>query len=439
MNSDIMLQGFKWDAKVEREPYKWYKHLSEKANDIKDSKIDMVWFPPPSKSRVQEWVGYTPMDYYDLGNHKQWVQEWNGKKFIWREHDGIETLYGTKDDLINTIKLFNSNGIKCLADIVINHRAYQQVNFFSEKVCWAGPEHKIASNKLLWGDWSNRPNGADFWKNDRPEEITFLHGGSSQDDGDKDFGSNIAHSNPKAKNDIKEWLKWLRDEIGFEGWRYDYVKGFAAYHIGEYNDASNPYISIGEYWDNVDSIVKWIDKTHQEPMKRSMAFDFPLKWHLNEVFWGRKPFNDLGLWKYDKKSSLTACWPSKSVTFLDNHDTTKEAGKEFPKDDKRLIQGHVFLLTHPGIPCIYWSHFYERNQMVHDAIKNLCRFRKEESICNKSKIEILVYTKSCYVARIDNKILVKIGEDFWNPGHIDGNWSRVHDLTGDGYAVWKRT
>ncbi len=31
-----------------------------------------------------------------------------------------------------------------------------------------------------------------------------------------------------VREDIKGWLKWLRNSIGFDGWRFDFVKGYSA-------------------------------------------------------------------------------------------------------------------------------------------------------------------------------------------------------------------
>lgn len=35
---------------------------------------------------------------------------------------------------------------------------------------------------------------------------------------------NIDHSQEFVRKDIKEWLNWLRSDIGFDGWRLDFVK-----------------------------------------------------------------------------------------------------------------------------------------------------------------------------------------------------------------------
>ena len=47
-----------------------------------------------------------------------------------------------------------------------------------------------------------------------------------------------------------DWMNWLKDDIGFEGWRFDFVKGYAPEFMQDYcgktvgNDAWN----VGEYW-----------------------------------------------------------------------------------------------------------------------------------------------------------------------------------------------
>lgn len=38
-----------------------------------------------------------------------------------------------------------------------------------------------------------------------------------------DAAPNIDHSQPFVKQDLSEWLQWLRTEIGFDGWRYAHL------------------------------------------------------------------------------------------------------------------------------------------------------------------------------------------------------------------------
>ena len=49
--------------------------------------------------------------------------------------------------------------------------------------------------------------------------------------------------------DLKEWLTWLRQDVGFDGWRFDFVKGYRGERVREYVEATQPDIVVGEYWD----------------------------------------------------------------------------------------------------------------------------------------------------------------------------------------------
>ena len=429
--SDIMLQAFYWDSMWKDKSGKWYRHLETMVDDIRSAKISLVWLPPPSKSRVTTFVGYTPMDYYDLGEFKQWVQDWDSEnhRYVWNQHETEATLYGKKDQLLTLITKLKAAAIRPIADIVINHRAGQQHNEEGERIRWQGDEHAIASGKMAWGDQTSDP-----------EEITTgTGGGHVEDDGGSDFGGNLAHANPKVRAEIIEWMRWLRDVIGFEGWRYDYARGYAPNHIAEYNYGTQPYLSVGEYWPDgadVQPIYDWIDRTDDFHVgQKSLAFDFPLQVHLKEIFWGGRPFAELARWQ-DSLVSLTGGWPEKSVTFLDNHDTYRKPFSDFPADNKRLVQGYAFLLTHPGIPCIFWNHLFKRSDR-HAFLKigELCRLRVENGITNQSDVEVLVTEEDCYAALIDEHIIVKIGDQFWNPEDVPGNWRL--QLSGRGWAIWR--
>ncbi|MQM09744.1 hypothetical protein Taro_042619, partial [Colocasia esculenta] len=61
---------------------------------------------------------------------------------------------------------------------------------------------------------------------------------------------NIDHSQDFVRKDIIEWLRWLRKSVGFQDFRFDYVKGYAPKFIKEYVEESRPIFSVGEYWDS---------------------------------------------------------------------------------------------------------------------------------------------------------------------------------------------
>lgn len=37
---------------------------------------------------------------------------------------------------------------------------------------------------------------------------------------------NLDHSQERVRKDITAWMKWLRNNVGFDGWRFDFVKGY---------------------------------------------------------------------------------------------------------------------------------------------------------------------------------------------------------------------
>lgn len=53
--------------------------------------------------------------------------------------------------------------------------------------------------------------------------------------------------------------------------------------------------------------------------------------------------------------------PGQSVTFVDNHDTgSSQQHWPFPAD--RLGLGYAYILTHPGVPCLFAEHYWGRDQ-----------------------------------------------------------------------------
>ena len=59
--------------------------------------------------------------------------------------------------------------------------------------------------------------------------VVVLHGGHNCDPrsciASNAICADLDHSNEELRGALKEWLSWLRNEIGFMGWRFDFVKG----------------------------------------------------------------------------------------------------------------------------------------------------------------------------------------------------------------------
>jgi len=251
-------------------------------------------------------------------------------------------------------------------------------------------------------------------------------------------GRDLDHTNHDVRETIKEYLHSLKT-IGFQGWRYDFVKGFHGRYVMEYNDATNPEFSVGEFYDgDRQKVTHWIDATHG----KSTAFDFPLRYALYESC-VRDDYSKLRTSNHGRvtPAGLIGFWPSRAVTFLENHDTEYRRDEEHQRcnDDTRhfpgkaVQMGYAYILTHPGNPCVFWAHLFDWGRETRERIEALIALRKRLDIHAQSAVQIREARKGLYAAVVDDKLAVKLGSQDWNPGH---GWTLA--VSGEKFAVWKR-
>jgi len=387
-STDILMQGFHWESHLTSP---WYNVLKSNAKEIADAKINMIWFPPSGASASDE--GYLPNEWYNQNS-----------------------AYGSVDDLKKTVAAFHFYNVKVIGDIIINHRV----------------------GVRDWADFTNPTWGTDAVTSDDE----WARGTGAPDTGIGFIaGRDIDHTNPQVRSDIVSWLNWLKKEIGYDGWRYDFSRGYDGKFIEIYNDASVPSFSVGEYWPDYNTnnpdlsrqlISNWLDQTKG----KSSAFDYTTKEILREAVASNKYFKLKD--PKGKAAGVIGWWPSKAVTFIDNHDTGPSTGggggqnlSSFPYD--KVTMGYAYILTHPGTPCIYWVHFFDWGSGVKNEIKNLIKLRKDFGIHSESRVDIAVADNSKYAAIIDGKVAVKIGSGDWNPG---AGFSEK--LRGNNYIIWAK-
>ena len=264
-------------------------------------------------------------------------------------------------------------------------------------------------------------------------------GRGNPDTGDRHpAGRDLDHANPDVRAAIKQYLARLAG-VGFRGWRYDLVKGYHGRYVGEYNSATAPAMSVGEYFDgDRQKITDWIDATGGQ----STAFDFPTRYLLYEAC-VKDDYTRLRSSNGNRvvPGGLLGIWPSRSVTFLDNHDTERLRDTEhgYRNDGTRhfhgqtVERGYAYLLTHPGTPCIYWSHYFDWGATTRAAIDQLIKARKRAGIHSRSGVHILEVRVGLYAAIIDGQLAVKLGTRDWSPG-----WGWELAAFGDKFAVWTR-
>lgn len=383
-NTDIMMQGFNWESHSNSGP--WYNVINSKAAELGSAGIGMIWMPPPSDAGSPQ--GYLPRKLYD-----------------------VSTNYGSEAQLQTAINALHSNGVKVLADIVINHRV--------------GVTNWADFQQPTWGCWGVTSN--DEWGQ---------NGGNPC--GGYDTGENyhaardIDHTNSTVRNDLIAWMNWLKGTIGFDGWRYDYVRGYNGYYNGLYDNATSSYFSVGELWDNLDlnnvnahrqQIVDWIDDTGGV----TSAFDFTTKGVLQQAVNGEYWRLSIG----GGAPGVIGWFPGKSVTFIDNHDTGSTQNY-WPFPGSKVMQGYAYILTHPGVPCVFWDHYFDWG--LKNDINELMEIRKDAGIHSTSTLDIKAAQGNLYAAEIDDKVAMKIGPGSWSPSGND--WTLA--ASGTDYAVWTK-
>ncbi len=105
-----------------------------------------------------------------------------------------------------------------------------------------------------------------------------------------------------------------------------------------------------------------------------------------------------------------------------------------------MVQGYAYLLTHPGIPCVFWRDIYDSGSSYEDQINKLIEIRKQYRIHSQSKLYIAVAEQgnvyAAYIQGDEGEVAMKIGPGSWQPS--GSKWDPGKDLitSGTDYAVW---
>ena len=332
--TDVMFQCFYWDSYSDKGygNTKWKFLLGEagdKGNQLNEigQWFDLVWLPPFTKATGG--TGYLPICYSNL-----------------------EGQWGSKSSLLQVIQVLHYNGAKVVADIVANHVAGNQgwcsfatMNFgkygkFEPTPAWICNTDEMNTDPNA-GDCNGKATGA----------ADDGYGSEANYDSGRDWD----HTNANVRNMFKAYLNWLRDEVKIDGFRYDYCKGFHNSHINEYNSASKAYFSVMEYWDgNPDVLQEHLGHAGWN----TCTFDFATKYQAFNN--GIASNNYQGL----KGPGLLGAGKSRyAVTFVDSHDSFQRDDNEFcglgnsMKYQGKLQQCYAYILSMPGIPCVFYPHW----------------------------------------------------------------------------------
>jgi alpha-amylase len=92
--------------------------------------------------------------------------------------------------------------------------------------------------------------------------------------------------------------------------------------------------------------------------------------------------------------------------------------------------GYAYILTHPGVPCVYYSDW--QTTSVRAAIKTLIAARRQAAITSTSTVYIDQYKSGLYAAYVNSRLAIKLGTSSWSPS--DTTYKLY--TSGNNYAVW---
>ena len=348
----VMLQGFYWDYYDDTDWGTWTA-LEGQASDL-EGYIDLIWVPNSARTKNDWCVENNQLK--DMGYMPCW----------WLNHDN--TIFGNTEQLKSMINTMKSKGIGIIEDVVINHKNGQN--------SWCDfPDETVTGSK---GTYTLNWTLADICNNDNGGYVKTMFDITGANDTGDDFDGcrDLDHTGANVQANVKTYLDYLQQELGYTGFRYDMVKGYGPQYVGIYNAYAKPTFSVGEFWDNWDGTTWWINGTKQNGVVQSAAFDFPLKFLINNAFKGNS-FNQSAL-ADGQGLAGHGDYKRYSVTFVDNHDTYRDG--TCMNNVHHVLAANAFILSMPGTPCIFLPHWKTHK----DALKRMIAARKAAGITNTS-------------------------------------------------------
>lgn len=372
--SGVMLQGFSWDSY----DYSQWTVLEKQADDMKGF-IDLVWLPQSGKCiETTQVMGYKPYYYFNQNSS-----------------------FGTEAELRSLIAKFKANGIGAIADVVVNHRNTDGWFTFPAET------YNGVTYKMLPTDICKNDDGGATAKQATKDGVSLSN---NNDEGqDWDGCRDLDHKSANVQKIIKAYLKFLKEDIGYTGFRYDMVKGFSGSHVADYNDATGVKYSVGEYWDGNPSIINWINKTN----KKSAAFDFQFRYNVRDAV-GVKDNKVVSAQNWSKLKSDNnlmhdPTYRQYAITFVENHDMQYRSADEQLDPLKRdTLAANAYMLAMPGTPCVFQPHW----RAYKKEIKSMIEARKLAGITNMSNYTNKMAQTACFANETTGnkaKLIVVVG------------------------------
>lgn len=370
-NNQTLCQFFHWYLPQDGA---FWQHFEQEAPRLAANGITHAWLPPAYKgSSGAASVGYDVYDLYDLGEFDQ--------------KGTVATKYGSRDSYLKAIAAAQQQGIRVIADIVLNHRlgGDEKERFRVKRINPDNRNETIGEPFEIEGytrftfpgragqysaySWDFHSfSGVDHADNLKPEEqgifkILNEYGDDwsqavADEKGNFDYllGADVEFRNPHVREELGNWGRWYLDTTKVSGLRLDALKHMSWKFSKAWIDAMRAHagrelLIIGEYWtaDDQEELASYIQKTEE----RALLFDSVLHYRLHQAAAGGYDLRQL----FD--NTLTARYPHLSVTFVENHDTQPlQALESTVQAWFRPLAYACILLREQGLPCVFYADLY---------------------------------------------------------------------------------
>ncbi|CAI5464503.1 unnamed protein product [Closterium sp. Yama58-4] len=451
---------------------RWYDVLAERVGDFKAMGFSDLIFPPCCKAA--DGPGFAPVDFYDLNS-----------------------AYGTEASLRKLLAQLHAAGLGACLHVVVNRMgglvdtsgSEQQQQQQQQMGGGGGVPGGVGPGEPGLSEWNRLTNTVDepaVWRQGEQVGIEVqAEGGRS---------SVMDHGNPAVEEDCKGWLRWLRFDVGFDAWCFDLARAFDPAVAHSYCWDTSPTFAVADVWTEMRYqggtleydqdghralLADWVKAAKGTPH----MIDYTTKGILqaavqNCEYWRlidphRPPLTTMqnllttphplvslfpqGIlqaavqnceyWRLidpqGRPPGLIGLLPAKAVTFVDNH-STGSTQQHWPFPAWGVTLGYVYILTHPGVPCVFIDHLYEWN--LKDQIQKLLAIRQRNGITSRSAIRIMACSTQLYVARtgtdVDDDrlfrgVVVKLGPSFDMHGTApDPSWQIA--MSGHDFCIWEK-
>jgi alpha-amylase len=275
-----------------------YQGMINKLDYIQGMGYDAIWISPI-------------VDNSDGGYHGYWARDW----------EAVNSNFGSKDDLKALVDAAHAKGIWVMVDVVANHTApigtdYGQLNPFNNS-SYFHTDCQIVN----WNDQA---------------QVEYCRLADLPD---------LDQDNSFVRDYLKNWVKGIVNEYGFDGIRIDTIPEVSGDFWKEYGESAGVF-QMGECFNG--------DPSYVGPYQYDITalFNYPMYYTIGDVFGSHQSMYGIKN-RYDVEDGQFKDVDLLGV-FVDNHDNPRFLSR-YSGEKVGFRSAMTFSLTSRGIPFSYYG------------------------------------------------------------------------------------